>query len=411
MTTLKDKQTELGRIWEQMKVHNDTGDGEAYDKAELDYDKVQTEIERMERHEARAASNSRVDRTGVVPGGDGSSGGEKDDDALYARVFNAYLRGGQESLQADDRRLLMAQFRAESGPQMAAGVGTGAGGGFLVPPAFRDQVIEQMKFYGPMLLEAEELVTETGANIPWPTNDDTANVGAILGENTAINEQDVTLGSASLDSYVYTSKLVRVSYQLLQDRPDFDTWLARKLGERIGRILNAHFTTGTGTAQPDGIVTSSVVGATGTGSFATTGGISFDTLIDLEESLDPAYGAIGGLKYMLHQTARKQVRKLKDLQGRYLWEPSQQAGVPATINGYPVVINNDMPTLAVSSKSVGFGSIREAYVIRIVRELTTVRLAERYADFLQVGFFAFKRADGTMQNTSAFKIAQTSATA
>lgn len=405
MPTLKEKREERAGIWEQMKTHLNAGDNEAYDRAEAAYDSLEAEIDRLERHEARAARNGRVDRTGVVPDGRDPEGPEASD---YDRVFLQFLRDGMEGLTHEDKTALRANFRQ---PQQAAGVGTAAGGGYLVPPAFRDTVIETLKWYGPMLQEAELLETTTGAQLPWPTNDDTANMGAILGENTQVTELDVTIGTANLDAYMYTSRLVRASFQLLQDRPDFDTWLARKLGERIGRILNAHFTTGTGVSQPDGIVTSALVGATGTGSFATTGGISFDTLIDLEESLDPAYGALGGLKYMMHQTARRQVRKLKDGQQRYLWEPSQQAGVPATLNSYPVVLNNDMPATAASSKSIGFGSIREAYVIRIVRELTTLRLAERYADFLQVGFLAFERADGTMQNTAAFKVAQTSSTA
>lgn len=168
-----------------------------------------------------------------------------------------------------------------------------------------------------MLQEAEVIYTDSGANLQWPTNDDTANVGAILAENSQVTEQDVTFGTASIDSYMYTSKLVRASLQFLQDNAiNADSWLAERLGVRVGRILNQHFTTGTGTAQPDGLVTGATVGATSTGSFATTGGISYDSLIDLVESLDPAYGGGPGLKFMAHQTARKAIRKIKDSQGR-----------------------------------------------------------------------------------------------
>jgi len=100
-----------------------------------------------------------------------------------------------------------------------------------------------------------------------------------------------------------------------------------------------------------------------------------------------------------------------DSQNRPIWEPSVQAGAPDTLLGYPVRINNDMPTLATSSKSVLFGNIRQAYVARIVNELTTLRLTERYADFLQVGFLGFERADGTMQDANAVRVFQTTATA
>ena len=407
MPTLKDMRDERATVWEQMKTHLDAGDGEAYDKAEARYDELDKDIDRAERHEQRAAANARVDRTGVVPDKPGGDDGDETD-AAYARAFTAFLRGGTDELKPEDKVLLRQNFRQ---PQQAAGVGTPAGGGYLVPPAFRDTVIETMKAFGPMLQVAEVIETNTGATLPWPTNDDTANVGAILAENTQVTEQDVTLGTANLDAYMYTSKLVRASYQLLQDRPDFDTWLARKLGERIGRILNMHFTTGTGTAQPDGIVTSATTGGVGTGSFASTGGLTYDAVIDVEESIDPAYAALGGQSFMMHQTARKQIRKLKNSQGDFLWQPSLQAGTPATLDGYAVQINNDMPTLAQSSKSILFGNFREAYVIRIVRELTTLRLTERYADFLQVGFLGFERADGTMQNSGAVRVLQTSTTA
>lgn len=380
----------------------------AYDAAEVDLEALGAEIALLETNAGLEAALNRVDRTGAVPGG-GTPSAKDPKSESYANAFRNFLRDGMAELEPEDRKIMRDAQREL--PKGAAGVGTGSAGGYAVPPEFRAAFVETLKWYGPMLQVAEIMETDTGATIPWPTNDDTANVGAILAENTAVSEQDVTLGTADIGAYMYTSKLVRASYQLLQDRPDFDTWLARKLGERIGRILNQHFTTGTGTAQPDGLVTSATVGATSTGSFATTGGITYDSLVDLIESLDPAYGAGTGLGFMLHQTARKAFRKVKDSQNRPLWEPSLVAGTPDTLLGYPVQLNNDMPTMAASSKSVAFGNFREAYLIRIVKELTTLRLTERYADLLQVGFLAFERADGTLQNANAVKILQTTATA
>jgi HK97 family phage major capsid protein len=412
MPTLQDLRERRTNLWSQMteimdRPNRSGEDDQAYDRLETEYDQLDSDIERGERHAARAVSNSRLDRSGVVPP-DGGDGEGSEEDRAYNAVFESYLRSGVNGMDLNQRTLMQSRF---STFKNAAGVGTGSAGGYLVPPEFRDIIVETLKWYGPMLDEAEIVTTDSGANLPWPTNDDTANVGAILAENTAMAEQDVTLGTASIDAYMYTSKLIRASYQLMQDRPDFPRWLARKLGERIGRIWNQHFTTGTGTSQPDGIVTSATVAVTGTGSFASTGGISFDNIIDLEESLDPAYGGSNNLKFMMHQSARKAVRKLKDGQSRYLWEPSLQAGVPATLDGYPVRINNDMATMAASSKSVGFGDIREAYVVRKVKDIQTVRLDERYAEFLQAGFFGYARADGTMQNANAFKIFQTTTTA
>jgi HK97 family phage major capsid protein len=426
MPTTKDKRETRANLWEQMVaiMANPRGENgelsgeqaEEYDRIEADLDRLETEIEREDRHAARAKKNDTVDRRGVVPADELAE--DEEEQAIYDRVFATFLRRGALDMTPEDRAVLQSKFEQDDRIRAAAGVGTGSAGGYVVPPAFRDKIVETMKWYGPMLDEAEVIYTATGANLPWPTNDDTGNMGAILGENTQVTEQDVTLGTASLDAYMYTSKLVRVSFQLLNDRPDFDTWLARKLGQRLGRIINNHATVGTGTSQPDGIVTSATVGVTGTGSLATTGGISYDNVVDLIESLDPAYGnASGGtgeapgLKFMMHQSARKALRKLKDGQQRPLWEPSLQAGFPDSLMGYPTRINNDMATVAQNSKSLLFGNIREAYVIRIVQDIQSLRLTERYADFLQVGFLAFERADATMQDSNAVRVFQTTATA
>lgn len=417
MNTLKLRQ-DRAAIYEQMKALIDRAEAEGrdfsaeesaqYDRMESEMDSLGKRIDRAEGLNSLAGGFSREsEAVAALPAVDLSSKVEPTDD--YARAFSSWIRG--EELEAEDRKVLRAGFDAEA-VKMAAGVGSGAAGGYTVPPEFRDKFVETMKWYGPMLNEIELIETETGANLQWPTNDDTGNVGAILAENTQVTEQDLTFGSASIDAYMYTSKLVRASLQFLQDNAiDANSWIAQRLGVRIGRILNQHFTTGTGTAQPDGIVTSATVGVTGTGSFATTKGVGYDDLVDLIEALDPAYGGGPGLKFMGHQTVRKAIRKLKDSQGRPLWEPSLQVGTPDILAGYQFIVNNDMATLATSSKSLLFGNIRQAYVGRIVKGLTVMRLNERYADYLQVGFLGFERADGAMQDSSAVRVFQTTATA
>ena len=273
-------------------------------------------------------------------------------------------------------------------------------------------MVETMKAHGVMLTESEVINTDTGASLPWPTNDDTGNVGAILSENTQVTEQDVAFGTASLDAYMFTSKLVRASIQFLNDSPNSERWLARKLGERIGRILSQMATVGTGTAQPDGIMVSAGIGVTGAGSLATTSGISYDNLVDLQESLDPAYGSDPNCKWMMHQSMRKAVRKIKDTTGRPIWEPSLQAGAPDVLLGRAALVNNDMATVAQNSLSLGYGNIRAAYVLRnVTGSASLLRLTERYADFLQVGFLAFERWDGTLQDSNAFKTFKTTPTA
>jgi HK97 family phage major capsid protein len=414
MPTTQDLREQRANRWEQMKAliakdERSAEENETYDRLEAEVDKLAQDIERQERHAAREKAETeatKVDRSGVVPRQGGAPDAEKTDEEKYADAFRSFVRHGSSDMDPADRQILARNFVA--GQELRAlGVATGAAGGYTVPPGFRNRMVETMKTFGGMLDAAEVITTDTGANLQWPTNDDTANVGAILAENTQVTEQDVTIGTNSLDAYMYTSKLVRASLQLLQDSAfDADSWLARKLGERIGRILNQHFTTGTGTAQPDGLVTGATVGKQGTTGQTTT--VIYDDLIDLIDSIDPAYQGSAG--FMLSQGARKVVRKLKDSQNRPLWEPSIQSGVPDSLLGYGLRINQDMPAPAASAKSILFGDFREAYVIRLVTSVQMLRLAERYADFLQVGFLAFQRADGTMQNSAAVRAYQHSAT-
>jgi HK97 family phage major capsid protein len=408
MANVNKLREERANIWEQMQAvmataEKDGWSGEleqTYNRLESDLDKKGDEITRVEAFEKRSEEFNRVDRSGVVPAEPTDELGDEVAKG-YTEAFNRYMRNGLQALDNDDRSVLQKGF--VKGPENAGGVATGAAGGYTVPPAFRQKIVERMTYVAAMRQLAEVITTDTGANLPWPTVDDTANEGAILAENTQVTEQDVTFGQASLDAYMYTSKLVRLSLQLLNDNAfGLETWLANTLGARIGRIQNRHFTVGTGTAQPDGIITSASVGKTAAGVAA----ITYDELVDLIESLDPAYLESGNARFMMSQAARSLLRKLKDSQNRPLWEPSLQAGTPDRLLGYGLTLNNYMSAPATGVKSVGFGDIREAYVIRDVSDFALLRLNERYADYLQVGFLGFQRSDGTLQNAAAFKVLQ-----
>ncbi|MFI6103167.1 phage major capsid protein [Streptomyces sp. NPDC051310] len=380
-------------------------DHAAWEAALADVEQLSKTIETEERH-ARLAS---VDYRQVVAASADTEeaeearkrhGGE-DGVKAYADAWRTWLRDGSQDLTSEERRTLRSGW-VDGKELRAQGVATGAAGGYLVPADFRAKMIETMKFYGAMRQVSEVITTATGATLPWPTNDDTANVGAILSENTQVTEQDVTLGQQDIGAYMYTSKLVRVSLQLLQDSVlDFETWLARKLGERIGRIQNAHFTTGTGTAQPEGVQTNATVGKTGASGQTTS--VTYDDLVDLVHSVDPAYRNSGRVQFMMADSTLGAVRKLKDSQQRPLWEPSVQAGVPDRVLGYSYIVNQDMPAMAASAKSILFGDFFAGYLIRDVQDIQTLRLSERYADYLQLGFLAFARADGTPQDTAAIR--------
>lgn len=403
---IKKLKEERASVWEQTKVVLDEAREHGFDAerqakhAELDatLERLSAQIDAEEKlYNAQRASGEfaekRAEETGVSVDS-------------YDHVFRKWCAEGSLALEANERAVLRGgQTTFENRAQQVA---TGAAGGYLVPEGFWNRISETLKAYGGVEGVANVLNTDTGNTLPWPTSDSTANKGAILGEGTQITEQDETFGVRDLGAYMYTSKLIRVSYQLLQDSAiDVEGFLARKMAERLARIRNEHFTTGTGSAQPDGIVTGATAGVTkaagGTTSF--TG----DDIISLVHSVDPAYRSNG--RFMFSDGVLQYIRKLKDSNGQYLWQPSVQVGEPSTLFGYGYTINQDMAAAPVANgTSVLFGDFNEGYVIRNVRGLQVVRLDERYADFLQVGWFAFLRCDGTKDNTGAYKALVQSAT-
>ncbi len=373
-------------------------DGETYTRALNDVDKLSKEIEEEERADRieSAMNKPAGDLRATSPISDDSpAGDETKNKENYRRAFTAFLRQGMFDMPTEERQLLQKRFVVD--PEIrAAAAGTPSAGGYTVPEEFWARVVETLKAFGGIQGLAQVLPTAGGNEIPWPTNDSTAQKGAILGENTQDSELDLVFGTKSIKAHMYTSKIVRVSFQLLQDSGiDIEAFLARKLGERIARILADHLAVGVGTTQPEGLT----VGLTLTQETATVGEIKYDDLVELEHKIDPAYRARA--RYVLHDSVVKAARKMKDLQNRPLWVPQMAGGVPSTINGHEYVVDNSLPTLALGAKPAVFGDIESAYLVRLVNGGQVMRLTERYADYLQVGFLQFQRADAVVQDASA----------
>ncbi|MFG2670847.1 phage major capsid protein [Streptomyces sp. NPDC048445] len=395
--------------WSQMQEIQARAEGEgrdltaeeraSWDAAETDLTAASQDVERFER-QARLDTVQRQQI--VVADGPGNEPESAEDRAAAAEVayrdaFQAFARRGMSGLTNEQRQLLMSN-QAEV---RAGATSPGSAGGYFIPTDTLARITETMKAYGGLLGAANVITTASGNPLNWPTNDDTANVGAILAENAQIAEQDVTLGQKTLGAYTYTSKLVRLSLQLLQDNAfNMDSWLVQKLGERIGRAVAAHLATGTGSSQPEGLFANATAGKTGAAGQVTA--VTYDDLIDLQHSIDPAYRA--SAQWAMSDSALKTVRKLKDGDGRPLWEPSVQIGVPSSLLGAAVLIDNGIPVPAASAKSIGYGDINAAYVVRQVAGGQMMRLEERYADYLQVGFFGFMRLDAKPDDASAFRV-------
>lgn len=415
-TMLKRKIDEQNKLWTRMQEIQSAAEKEGrdwtaeervnWDAANTDIDIVSADIERLE----RMANLESVDYRQVLQGsgtdepGDTGGSAEERETAAYETAFGQFVRGGTDFCTAEQRQLLLAH-RAES---RDLGVTTPSAGGYLVPPGYRAVMTETMKAFGGLINFANVITTSTGNPLQWPTNDDTGNIGAILAENTVIPTQDVVIGTRAIGAYTYTSKLVRVSLQLLQDSAfNIDTWLPRKLGQRIGRAVADHLVNGTGTGMPTGILPSATnfTGtAIGLAAFlANTSGATYNAVIDLEHSVDPAYRQAGACRFIFNDNTLAVLRKCKDTQQRPLWLPVPVPGMPATINGLPYTIDQAMPNAANPAKVMLFGDFNAGYVVRQVLDVQAVRLAERYADFLQVGFFGFMRLDALPDDAAAVR--------
>lgn len=366
------------------------------DKIMADEEELRKKIEREEWLEERNAQ---------LTGHENRFKAQREEDKTkleYRDVFKKWAVSGVGSLNEEERSILQGQFQNLGPEERALAGGAGAAGGFTVPQDFYNKMTDAMKQFGCMYTCATPLDTDTGAPLPMPTSNDTQNKGRIIGENVAANTNvDPAFGQKTLGAYIYTSDIVLVPVGLLQDTAfDLETWLATKLGERIGRAGNEHFTIGTGVGQPEGIITNATVGKTGAVGQMTA--VTYDDLIDLIHSVDPAYRQTA--KFMFHDTSLKALKKLKDSQGRPLFLPGLAYKEPDTINDYQFMVNQDMPVMAANAKSIAFGTM-QSYFIRKVKNPITVRFGEKYMDSFQIGFATFQRQDGLYLNAGTNPIA------
>lgn len=274
-------------------------------------------------------------------------------------------------------------------------------GGYTVPSEVASMVIDKLKAYGGMREVANILNTSTGVAMNWPTSDGTADVGAIVGQNTAVNAADITFGTIAMNVFYYTSNKIALPLELIQDSAiDVVGYVVDRLSTRIARIQNTHFTTGGGTTVPDGVIPKAGTGKTGTTGQTLT--VIYDDLVDLNHSVNRAYRA--NARFMMNDLSVAIVSKLKDTTGRPIWVPAVTAGAPDTLLGYPVAINDDVAVMAANAKSIAFGDFSK-YTIRDVSGTTVLRRFDDSAFALanQVGFCGWTRSGGNLLDTAAVK--------
>lgn len=376
---------ERNRIWEQMKelLERTASTGMSAEES-AQYDVMDGEVNRLAKdirsREGAADLEKRLNEPAPEPSGlhRVDRDAALDADKAYRRAWQKHLRFGE--INEQERRLLESR---------ALSTDIGAAGGYLVPTLMADRIFEHMKWFGSVREVAGKITTTSGGDLELPNNDDTGNVGAILGQNTAVPEQDLTFGSRTFKAFTYTSKMVKVPWQLIQDSAfDIEAYLVKKLGQRLGRIQNTHFTTGTGAVMPEGFVTNATIIST-----ATDDTLKLVDIVTLIYSVDRAYRQRG--VFQMNDTIIAHLRKEQATTGEFVWQPSAQAGEPDRLFGYPVYANNDMASAVTDAQIVvAFGDFEDGYTIRDVKGMTIVPLKERFADSLQTGYFAYLRSDG-----------------
>lgn len=315
---------------------------------------------------------------------------ERHEEACRAVGIKPHARDYRFSLmQNNDYRRLRSAYRDERA--LSAFVNTA--GAYTVPQGFINQLEVALLLWNGVRSVADVLRTDQGNDLPWPTVNDTSNKGSILVESQAVSTSgpQPLFGQLILHAYKYTSGLVQVPTELLQDSAfDLSEYLASALGIRIGRIQADHFTTGDGAGKPNGVATAATVGVTTTSPTA----IASDELYNLKHSVDPAYRP--GAGWMMHDQILLAIKKLKDSYGRYLWQSSLAGGIPDTIDNDPLTINQSMAnSVAANNLTLLYGNFKK-YKVRDVAEIRMLRLVERYADQDMTGFVMFTRSDGNL---------------
>jgi HK97 family phage major capsid protein len=354
----------------------------------------------------RAALSLSVEGAAAMGGVPSRESAESD---AESRAFSDYIRTGHVG----------SGLREVAGELRAAGESTGSGGGYVVPPGWWQRLQVALRAYGGTMSDFELVETDTGQPMQWATNDPTTVVAPQIAENTQISDQDYVFGQGTMGAYTFTGGVQKVSRQLFQDSAfNLDDYVAKRVAEALGRAEAAAAISGTGSNQPLGIVTAlNAWTSTGSGGAYTlgtamkvntigpgsgtagiqqvtelvSGTLNPATFLQVIKSVDPAYRELGAKWYMNDATLQA-TRGIVNGFGDPFFKEAQ--GKNPEIYGYPVVVDNNIPALTASTASgVIFGHLASAMVLRRVKGAGLLRLEERYADFLQVGYIGWERID------------------
>ena len=366
------------KVWDAAKSFVDTHENEngvlsaednaTYEKMEKEIEDLTAAIDRQQRAEAREAALSQPMNAPLTGRPDSKVEDKKGMASnAYKEDFGAHLRG----------KPLLHNVLSE---------GVLADGGYLVPEEFERQIVSSLDEANVIRGLAKVITTSAERKIPVAATHSTAQWTA---ENGAYTESNPTFDQKTIDAFKLTD-LVKVSIELLQDSMfDLESYIAAEFARAFGIAEEQAFCVGTGTGQPTGIFTANggTVGVTAASATA----ITADELINLIYALKSPYRR--NAKFLMNDSTVAMIRKLKDKNDAYLWQPSLQAGEPDKLLGYDLYTSPYVPTAASGALTVAFGDFKN-YWIADRSGRTVQRLNELYSTNGQVGFVATERVDG-----------------
>ncbi|MBO4914244.1 MAG: phage major capsid protein [Oscillospiraceae bacterium] len=363
-------------------------DDAAYTRMEQEITNLGTEIARMERLESLDAELSRPVSTPITE----KPSAAPRADAKTGRASDAYRQAFWNVTRHKDSMT----------PEMLNTLREGADteGGYLVPDEFEHTLVQALNESTVIRANAHVITTSSGLHkIPVVASHGSA---AWIDEGGAYTESDEAFGQVQLDAHK-VGTVIKVSEELLNDSAfDLEGYIRSEFVRRVGDKEEEAFLTGNGASKPTGILNATGGGEVGVTTASATA-ITADELIDLYFSLKAPYRKKA--VWILNDSTIKLIRKLKDGNGQYLWQPALREGDVPTILGRPYHTSAYMPEAAASAKSVIFGDLNY-YWIGDRQGVTFKRLNELYAGNGQVGFLASKRLDGKTVLPEAIKVLQ-----
>lgn len=277
-------------------------------------------------------------------------------------------------------------------------IGTDSEGGYLVPDEFEATLVEKLE---------EENIFRTLANVIQTSSGDrkipvasTKGTASWIDEEGAFTESDDAFSQVTIGAYKLGT-MIKVSEELLNDSAfDLEAYIAKEFARRIGAKEEEAFFTGDGSGKPLGVLAASGGAETGITAASATA-VTADELMDLFYSLRAPYRR--NAVWIVNDSTIKAIRKMKDGNGQYLWQPALTAGAPDMLLGRPVKTSAFMPSIEAGARSVLFGDL-SYYWIADRQSRTFKRLGEIYAPNGQVGFLGSQRVDGRLVLPEAVKV-------